>query len=168
MYICTLTTTIDHIEKQDKNKGVRIFFDNSEVGYAYIEYFHNNIHYCDVEDCPTQGDTEKEESSLSTDHLIDNVLNRPEGDPEGSKWPQYQGIKAISFDFRNGFLCYNTYDYEYTPFKDNQKSATATHMIPVNSIESIDLHREAGYRDKFFEVKKPKIDRKALRKHIEK
>ncbi|MGB7955576.1 MAG: hypothetical protein WCF23_16495 [Candidatus Nitrosopolaris sp.] len=62
-----MTTAIDQIEKQDKNKGVRIFFDNSEVGYVYIEYFYNNVHYCDVEDCPTLGNIEKEESSLSTD-----------------------------------------------------------------------------------------------------
>lgn len=163
-----LTTTADQDQNKDKNKGIKIYFDNQEVGYAYIEYFYNTVHECDEEDCPIQDDTEKEEHSLSSDHIIEDVINRPANDPESIKWPQYQGIKAISFDFKNGFLCYNTFDYEYTPSSEQQKPPTATHMIPVSNIESIDLHRKAGYRDKFFEAKKPKVDRKVLRKHIEK
>lgn len=163
-----MTTTADQIQKQDKNRGVKIYFDGQEVGYASIQYFYNSVHDCDEEDCPVLGDTDKEESYLSSDYIISEVLNRPEGDPEGAKWPQYQGIRTITFEFKNSFMYYSTYDYQYTPFQDNQKSPTATHMIPIANIECIDLHREAGYKDKFFEAKKPKIDRKSLRKHIEK
>lgn len=160
-----LTATKDKI--QDKNKAVKIYFDNQEVGYVCIQYFENNIHECDEEDC-TLGDTYKEEHYLSSDHILEQVINRPVNDPEAQRWPQYQNIKTITFEFKNSFLYYNTYDYEYTPSQINQKPPTATHMIPVSNIESIDLHRESGYIDKFFEAKKPRIDRKSLRKHIEK
>lgn len=163
-----MTTTTDHIPNQDKNKGVRIYFDNSEVGYVCIQYFENSIHECDEEDCPVLGDMEKEEHYLLSDHIIEQVINRPANDPEAQRWPQYQNIKTIAFEFKNSFLYYNTYDYEYIPSKDNQKSPTASNLIPVSNIESIDLHRESGYKDKFIEAKKPKVDRKVLRKHIQK
>ncbi len=86
MYICTLTTTAaDQIQKQDNNKGIRIFFDNSEVGYVCIQHFNNSIHECDEEHCPIQGDMYKEDNYLSSDYIINEVINRPKSDPEAEK-----------------------------------------------------------------------------------
>jgi hypothetical protein len=139
LYIYTLTTiAADQIPKQD----VRIFFDNLEVGYICIQHFNNTIHECDEEHCPIQGDIYKEDDYLSSDYIINEVINRPTDDPESIKWPQYQNIKTISFEFKNSFLYYSTYDYEYVPLQNNQKLPTASHLIPIVNIESIDLHRE--------------------------
>jgi hypothetical protein len=165
-----LTTTADHVKDQDKNKNIKIYFDGSEVGFMTVKYIENDVHECDEEDCPMgEGEVRQEGCHLSTDYLIEAVLNRPASDPEGERWPQYQNIKTISFEFKNSFLYYNTYDYEYMPFQDNQKPPTATHMIPVSNIEGIDIHRESSYKERFYQLqaKSLKPDRKTLRKHIQ-
>lgn len=91
------------IEQQDKNKGVRIYFDGLEDGLVAIN--HTSPEY--DEDRYTG---EIKGQTLATDYLLSEVLNRLPNDRQAFKWPQYQNIKTVVSELTNSFLYYKVYD----------------------------------------------------------
>lgn len=110
---------------------MKLYYCGREVGYVDVSHIDKIV--------DDAGDLKYESNSTSSKFLMEHTINEQE-DKKNGKWLQYQDIKTISFDIKDGFIYVSMYDVEI----DNSHlllAAVPKSMfgIPISSVDSIDV-----------------------------
>jgi hypothetical protein len=115
--------------------GVKFFFNNRQVGSVLVEYvfWHPNCEHQGCEVCVEEDDEyicdggcHREWNSISTSRFAEFIAKPKE-------YKHWAGVTEIRFTTDTAFLTYDTLD--------NTGDILSTHMIPINMIESISVHK---------------------------
>lgn len=114
---------------------MKLYYCGREVGYVDVSHIDKIV--------DDAGDLKYESNSTSSKFLMEHTINQQE-DKKNGKWLQYQDIKTISFDIKDGFIYVSMYDVEI----DNSHlllAAVPKYMfgIPISSVDSIDVHNNS-------------------------